>query len=302
MADLSTHYCGLQLTNPLIVAASPLTAELASVKQLAGAGAAAIVLPSLFEEAVQANGRCLTAYADKIKSYKDVLSIPVIASLNGVTEQGWLEHANTLQQAGCDAIELNVYYVAANVNESSDQVERRYIDLAYKLRAQMRVPVIMKLSHQFSAPAHLVKRLEETGVSGVVLFNRFYQPDIDLEQLTMSPALQLSTSAEALLRIRWIGMLRDQVGLSLAASGGIHTADDVLKALLVGADAVQLCSVLLKHGTAPLTELRQQLDQWLEAKGYASVQQIQGRMSYGRLPDPSGFERENYLQLLAQNP
>ena len=301
MADLSSVYCGLFLKNPLIVSASPLTAELASAKQLQSAGAGALVLPSLFEESVRADEALLSRYADKIKSYKDALDIPVIASLNGITEGGWLDHAKYLEQAGCDAIELNIYYIAASVKESSDQIERRYIDLVYKLRAQIGVPIAVKLTHQFSSVAHLVKRLEDTGVNGVVLFNRFYLPDIDVETMSVTPSLQLSNSSEALLRIRWIGLLRDQVNLSMAATGGMHNLDDLLKTLLVGADAIQLCSVLFERGIDELGRLRDQLEHWLDQKGYDGVESIKGLMSYGRVKDPSGFERANYLQVLEKN-
>ena len=301
MADLSSVYCGLFLKNPLIASASPLTAELASAKQLQSAGAGALVLPSLFEESVRADEALLSRYADKIKSYKDALDIPVIASLNGVTEGGWLDHAKYLEQAGCDAIELNIYYIAASVKESSDQIERRYIDLVYKLRAQIGVPIAVKLTHQFSSVAHLVKRLEDTGVNGVVLFNRFYLPDIDVETMSVTPSLQLSNSSEALLRIRWIGLLRDQVNLSMAATGGMHNLDDLLKTLLVGADAIQLCSVLFERGIDELGRLRDQLEHWLDQKGYDGVESIKGLMSYGRVKDPSGFERANYLQVLEKN-
>ncbi|RLT98066.1 dihydroorotate dehydrogenase-like protein [Ketobacter sp.] len=301
MADLSSVYCGLTLANPLVASASPLTAELASAKQLQAAGAGALVLPSLFEESVRHDATLLNRYADKIKSYKDALDIPVIASLNGITEGGWLDHARSLEQAGCDAIELNIYYIAANAHESSDQIERRYIDLVYKLRAQIRVPIAVKLTHQFSSVAHLVKRLEDTGANGVVLFNRFYLPDIDVESMSVTPSLQLSHSSETLLRIRWIGLLRDQVRLSLAATGGMHNLDDLLKTLLVGADAVQLCSVLFEQGIDEMARLRDQLEDWLDRKGYDGVDAIKGLMSYGKAKDPSAFERANYLQVLEQN-
>lgn len=301
MADLSSVYCGLTLANPFIASASPLTAELSSVKQLQQAGAAAVVLPSLFEESVKHKASVLDDYADKIKSYKDALNVPVIASLNGITEGGWLEHAARLEKAGCDAIELNIYYIAANVNESSDQIERRYIDLVYKLRSHIGVPIAVKLTHQFSSVAHLVKRLEDTGVDGVVLFNRFYLPDIDIDSMKVLPSLQLSSSNEALLRIRWIGLLRDQVRLSLSATGGMHCLDDALKALLVGADSIQLCSILFQKGVGEINRLRDQLEQWLDEKGHDGVDNIKGTMSYGRVPDPSAFERANYLQVLEEN-
>lgn len=298
---LSTRYCGLQLKTPLIASASPLTAELASAQRLEAVGVSAIVLPSLFEEAVRADVRNLDQYVDRIKRYKDSLGIPVIASLNGITEGGWLEQAARLEQSGCDALELNIYYVAASAKESSDHIERRYIDLVYKLRAHIGIPVSVKLTYQFSSIAHLVKRLEETGIDGVVLFNRFYLPDIDLETLTINPTLDLSHSSEALMRIRWIAILRDQVNLSLAATGGFHTVDDILKALLVGADAVQLCSVLFQQGVDEVERLLAGMQEWMARKGYDSVHAMKGKMSYGNLKDPSGFERSNYLSVLAHN-
>jgi dihydroorotate dehydrogenase (fumarate) len=301
MADLSTEYCGLELSNPFLVAASPLTADLASAKQLQSAGAAGIILPSLFEEAVNDNASALTAYINKIQDYKSALNVPVIASLNGVSEGGWLDHAATLEQAGCDAIELNVYYIAADAKESSDQIERRYIDLVYKLRAHISIPLSIKITHQFSSVAHLVKRLEETGVDGVVLFNRFYLPDIDIDTMTVSPTLQLSTSQECLLRIRWVAILREQIKLSLGVTGGIHTVDDVLKALLAGADAIQLCSVLFQQGIEALTQLNEQLNSWVETSEYESVNAFKGKMSAGKVSDPSSYERSNYRQVLASN-
>lgn len=296
--DFRTRYCGLSLKNPLVASASPLTGELASVQKLAKAGVGAIVLPSLFEESVQADPKALTRYVDRIRQFKDALSIPVIGSLNGITEGGWLEQASRLETAGCDALELNVYYVAASVDEGSDDIERRYIDLAYKLRAEIGIPVSMKLTFQFSSIAYLVKRLEETGIDGVVLFNRFYQPDIDLESLTVKPVLQLSNSSEVLMRTRWIAILRDQVKLSLAATGGFHSADDIAKALLAGADAVQLCSVLFQQGLDEVARLKDGLQAWMEQKKFASVQSLQGMLSYGNLKDPAGFERLNYLDVL----
>ena len=298
---LSTRYCGIHLDSPLIASASPLTAELASAQQLAQAGVGAIILPSLFEEAVNADIQHLNQYVDRVKQYKDSLQIPVIGSLNGITEGGWLDHAARLQQAGCDALELNIYYVAANARESSDHIERRYIDLVYKLRAEIGIPVSVKLTYQFSSIAHLVKRLEDTGIDGVVLFNRFYQPDIDLETLTITPTVHLSHSTETLMRIRWIAILRDQVKLSLGATGGFHTVEDILKALLVGADAVQLCSVLFQKGTEEVQRLLAGLQDWMSRKGYDSVHELQGKLSYGNLKDPSGFERTNYLTVLEKN-
>ncbi len=299
--NLSTRYCGIQLKSPLIASASPLTADLASAQQLELAGVGAVVLPSLFEEAVKEDSRHLDQYVDRIRRYKDHLQVPVIGSLNGITEGGWLEQATRLEQAGCDALELNVYYIAASADESSDRIERRYIDLVYKLRAIIGIPVSVKLTYQFSSIAHLVKRLEETGIDGVVLFNRFYLPDIDLDTLSISPVLHLSQSTEALMRIRWIAILRDQVTMSLAATGGFHSVDDIVKAVLVGADAVQLCSVLFQQGVDVVPRLLAGIEAWMSQKGFESLDALKGQLSYGNLQDPSGFERSNYINVLVKN-
>ncbi|MAR93000.1 MAG: dihydroorotate dehydrogenase [Pseudomonadales bacterium] len=301
MADLSVQYCGTTLASPLLVSASPLTATLPAARALQEAGAAGVVLPSLFEESVNSDSQLLDAYCDRLKQYKDELDIPVFASLNGVTQGGWLDHAERLQQAGCDGIELNIYYVAANVNESSDQIERRYIDLVYQLRSHIGLPMAVKLSQHFSSVAHLIKRLEDTGIDAVVLFNRFYQPDFDIETLTVTPSLQLSTSQELLLRVRWVALLRQQVRLGLAVTGGVHEVPDLIKALLAGADAVQLCSVLFAKGNSELARLRDGLEQWLEDHNHSAVTEIQGIMSQGRLRDPSVLERANYREVLQQN-
>ncbi|MCG8537217.1 MAG: dihydroorotate dehydrogenase-like protein [Pseudomonadales bacterium] len=301
MANLNSNYGGLALKNPFIAAASPLTSDLASAKQLQSGGAAAVVLPSLFEEMIEQDAKHLEQYLGKIQSYKDALDIPVLGSLNGVTESGWLENALQLEQAGCDAIELNIYYIAADAAQSSDQIERRYIDLVYKLRAQVKIPIMVKLTSQFSSIAHLVKRLEDTGVNGVVLFNRFYLPDIDLDTLSVTPTLSLSQSQESLLRIRWIAILREQVRLSLCATGGIHSVQDTAKALLAGADAVQLCSVLFQQGVDELPRLLSGLDQWIEESPFSCVTDLKGKLSYGNVSDRSGYERQNYLQVLQAN-
>lgn len=298
MVDLSTTYCHLSLKNPLIVSASPLTGSLESVCALEQAGAAALVMPSLFEEAIQADANQLLTYLDRVRQFKSELSIPIIGSLNGITEGGWLEHAEKLEQAGCDALELNIYYVAANINETSDSVERHYIDLVYQLRSKIGIPISVKLSHHFSSLANLVKRLEETGIDGAVLFNRFYVPDIDLDSLEIEPKLALSHPNEALLRIRWIAILREQVRLSLAATGGFHDAESMIKALLVGADAVQFCSVLLKKDITEVTKILKELTDWMAKNDFSSINDMKGKLSYGNAANPSAFERQNYLQLL----
>lgn len=326
MIDLSTNYLGLTLANPLVPSSSPLTGKLDSARRLEDAGAGAIVTPSLFEETLrheeehmvrfldfQAIGHAeaesfhplphgyqgqLDQHLEQLAALKAALDIPVIASLNGISDDGWVNHGQQLQQAGADALELNVYYVAADVNEDSAAVETRYLDLLNTLREHVTIPVTMKLSTQFSAPAHMVKRLEQAGASGVSLFNRFYQPDIDLETLQVAPRLSLSRSEESLLRIRWVAILYGRVQLSLAVTGGIHNAQDVLKALLVGADVTHLCSALLEHGPGRITQIRTDLLEWMEQHEYESVSQMKGSISQQCAIDPSAYERANYVSVI----
>jgi dihydroorotate dehydrogenase (fumarate) len=229
---------------------------------------------------------------------KQALQIPVIGSLNGTSLGGWLDYAQSLQQAGADALELNMYHLAANLEESSETVENRYIEILQVIKAQVNLPITLKLSSQFSSPVHFAKRLEAAGANGVVLFNRFYQPDIDLETLQVVPKLELSTSSEALLRIRWLAMMYGRVNLSLAATGGFHQVEDVVKALLAGADVVHLCSVLLERGIGSLTEILQGLEQWLNDHEYESVQQLKGSVSQQHAIDPTAYERANYVHVL----
>ncbi len=326
MADLSTEYLGLALKNPLVPSSSPLTGRLDSAKRLEDAGAAAIVLPSLFEEAIIAEDNRLDrfieeqsighaeadsfhplpvnyrsteeAYLDNIQALKAALDIPVIASLNGTTAGGWLSHARALEDAGADALELNVYYVAGDPADTAASVEQSYLDIARALAGHVKLPIAAKLSPQFTAPLDMVRKLEAQGIGGVSLFNRFYQPDIDLDNLAVMPKLELSTHSEALLRIRWAAMLFGHSGCGIALTGGFHSASDALKGLLAGADVVHLCSVLLQEGPAALTGMLQAMEQWLEEREYLSVAQLKGSMSCQRAPDPAAFERANYLQVL----
>jgi len=326
MIDLSTQYLGLKLNNPLVPSSSPLTANLDDARRLEDAGAAAIVLPSLFEESVhheqkqldkyvhsQALGSYeaesfqpvpgdykgeLDNYLEHLQKVKSSLNIPVIASLNGISNSGWIDYGKELMQAGADALELNVYYIAADPEQSSEQVENRYVELLTELDKQISIPITMKLSSQFSSMANMVTKLQTSGANGVVLFNRFYQPDIDLETLGIKPHLELSTAEESLLRIRWIALIRSRVELSLAATGGFHRIDDIIKVLLAGADAVYLCSVLLNKGPEYCTELLQQLQQWLEEREYESVQQMQGSVSQACAIDPAGYEHSNYVNVI----
>jgi dihydroorotate dehydrogenase (fumarate) len=224
--------------------------------------------------------------------------MPVIASLNGISTSGWIEYGKEMQQAGADALELNVYYVAADPLQSGEEVENRYLQLLADLRAQVNIPVAMKLSSQFSSVAHMVNKLQQAGADGVVLFNRFYQPDIDLDTLSIKPHIELSSPLESLLRIRWIALLRGRVELSLAATGGFHDVDTILKALLAGADAVYLCSILLEEGPAYYAELLQQLRLWLEEREYESVSQMKGSVSQACAIDPAAFEHNNYYDVI----
>ena len=326
MVDLSTSYLGLALKNPLVPSSSPLTGALDSARRLEDAGAAAIVMPSLFEEEIVAEQERLDrffegqaighgeadsfrslpadyrsreeAYLATLQSLKSSLSIPVLASLNGVTPGGWLDHASDLQEAGADALELNVYYLAGDPRETGAQVEQRYVDVASALAAHVTIPFGMKLTPQLTAPIALVERLRGAGAGAVSLFNRFYQPDIDLDTLDVVPQLALSTPEEALQRIRWTAMLFERVDCDIAVTGGFHRAEDVVKALLAGADVVHLCSVLLREGPQVLTEILSQLQGLLEQREYDSVAQLKGSLSQRRSPDPAAYARANYLNVL----
>lgn len=326
MIDLTTNYLGLNLNNPLVPSSSPLTGNFDDVKRLEDAGAAAIVLPSLFEESIhheqkqlekyihsQALGNYeadsfhpvpedysgeLDNYLEHLQSVKETLEIPVIASLNGVSDSGWIDYGKELVQAGADALELNVYYIAADPEQSSAEVEQRYVSLLSNLRRHVDIPIAMKLSSQFSSVAHMVKKLQQAGAEGVVLFNRFYQPDINIETLQIKPQIELSNPAEALLRVRWIALIRSRVDLSLAATGGFHTVESVIKALLAGADAIYLCSVLLNKGPGFCSQLLQQLTDWLTEHEYESIQQMQGSLNQSCALDPVAYEHSNYVDVL----
>lgn len=326
MTDLTTTYLGLKLANPLVPSSSPLSKDLDSAKRLEDAGAAALVMSSLFEEKIEAEEQQLARFfyqqaighgeadsfhpvPDNVKTYQDqylehlhalkaALQIPVIASLNGTSLGGWLDYAQALQQAGADALELNIYHLAANVEESSEVVESLYVEILQAIKSRVSLPITLKLSSQFSSPVNFAKRLEAAGANGIVLFNRFYQPDIDLETLQVVPKLELSSSAEALLRIRWLAVMYGRVNVSLAATGGFHQVDDMVKALLAGADVVHLCSVLLERGIGSLTEILQALEQWLVAHEYESVSQLKGSVSQKNAIDPTAYERANYVHVL----
>jgi dihydroorotate dehydrogenase (fumarate) len=326
MIDLSTEYLGLKLANPLVPSSSPLTAELDSAKKLEDAGASALVLPSLFEEAIEYEQKQLERfvnsqslghfeaqsyqpvpedynseldnYLERIQQFKSALDIPVIASLNGISTNGWIDSGKELQQAGADALELNVYYIAGDPDTSGEEVENRYLQLLTDLHQHISIPVTMKLSSQFSSIANMVLKLQQAGAQGVSLFNRFYQPDIDLETLQIKPHLDLSSSMESLLRIRWIALIRGRVDLSIAATGGFHRTEDIIKALLVGADITHLCSVLLQNGPDHIAVLKQELQYWLEEHEYDSVTQMKGSVSKSCAINPAALEHSNYMHII----
>ena len=323
--NLATTYLGLSLPHPLMPGASPLVDDLDMVRRLEDAGAAAIVMHSLFEEQIVAEeqaaaqvaghgdsfGEALSylpgsppfalgpdRYLEQLRRIREAVAVPVIASLNGVTASGWLEYARLLEQAGAHALELNVYHVATDPTETAAAVEARVLDVLRAVRAAVRIPLAVKLSPFYSALGHLAQELDLLGADGLVLFNRFYQPDIDPEALEVVPALQLSDSSELRLRLRWLAILHGRVRLGLAASGGVHTGLDALKAVMAGAQAVQLVSALLRRGPEHLAVVRADLTHWLEEHEYESLAQARGSMSLLRCPDPAAFERANYLHVL----
>ena len=325
-ADLRSRYLGLELRNPIVAAASPLTSSIDSLKRLEGAGVAAVVLPSLFEEQIEheemathdlmLSGADLSPeargffpemqhyntgpdnYLKLIGEAKKALSVPVIPSLNGFTPGGWTHIAKQFEQAGADAIELNIYFLATDLDDTSTAVEQRYIDLVTSVSSMVSIPVAVKVSPYFSAMANMAARLARAGASGLVLFNRFVQPDILLDVLEVAPRLVLSTSDELRLALRWIAILRGRVKASLAGTGGTHTAEDVLKLLLAGADCAMVASSLLRHGPKHIATLVSGVEKWLTAREYASVEQMKGSLSQQACPDPAAFERNNYMKAL----
>jgi dihydroorotate dehydrogenase (fumarate) len=325
--DLSTTYLKMKLPHPVIVGASPVSDSLDSVKRCAEAGAAAIVMHSIFEEQIrleqeatlrdtepheESSAEALSyfpkasdfrlgpdQYLEQIGKVKQAGGIPVIASLNGVTSAGWVDYAKKIQQAGADALELNVYFLATDPAKSGDRIEQRTLDLVRSVKRAVSIPVAVKLSPYFSSLAHFAAQLDAAGADGLVLFNRFYQPDLDLEKLEAVPTLHLSDSAELLLRIRWLAILAGKVKASLAATGGIHTPSDALKAVMAGAHVVQVVSAILKRGPMAVKEIREGLAKWLEQHEYRSLQQARGSLSLEKSPDPAAFERANYMKILA---
>jgi dihydroorotate dehydrogenase (fumarate) len=327
VSDLTTSYLGLQLRNPLVASASPLSKKVELVQRMEEAGAAAVVLYSLFEEQIVHESHALDHYlsrgaeshAEAVSYYPDLphyqlepdnylehlrrvkraVSIPVIGSLNGVTPGHWLEYAHKIEQAGADALELNIYDLPADPDIAGALLEERYVALVYEVRSQIRIPFAVKLSPFFTALPNLARRLAHAGAEGLVLFNRFYQPDIDLERLEVTPTVHLSRSDDLLLPLRWIAILSPQIRADFALTGGVHSAQDVLKAMMVGARVTMLASELLANGIFRLEEILNDLRAWMEEREYESIEQMQGSMSQRAVADPTAFERANYMRALS---
>jgi len=324
--DLTTTYMGMKLKHPIVASSSPLSGSVAGVKRLEDAGAAAVVLFSLFEEQLKHESAALEhlmmagtesfaeslsylpeiddytvgpdTYLDLLRRASEAVDIPVIGSLNGITNSGWIEYAQLMQQAGAKGIELNIYYIPADLTTSGRAVEERYIEIVKAVKASVTIPVAVKLSPFFSAIGSMAKALDEAGADALVLFNRFYQPDFDLEKLEVAPNLNLSTADEIRLPLLWIAVLYGKLRASLGATRGVHTPIEIVKYLMAGADVVMTTSALLKNGVDYLSTLRNGLQTWMEMNQYHSVAQMKGSMSQQNVADPTAFERANYIKTL----
>ncbi len=327
MPDLKTTYLGLHLKNPLVASASPLSKKVANARRLEDAGAAAIVLYSLFEEQITHESQELDHYLERgTHSYAESLSyfpdldtynmgpepylehlfkvkqtvdIPVIGSLNGISTGGWVSYAQRIEQAGADALELNIYYLPTDPDLSSAELEDEYVRLVREVRATVKIPIALKLSPFFTALPHVAKRFVQAGANGLVLFNRFYQPDFDLEALEVVPNVELSTSYEVRLPLRWIALLYGRIEADFALTSGVHTAQDVLKAMMAGANVTMMTSALLQHGMGRLMHILIDMQEWMVEHEYESIQEMKGSMSQRAVADPAAFERANYMKALS---
>lgn len=324
--DLSTTWLGLRLESPLVLGASPLADDVDAVRRAVDAGASAVVMHSLFEEQLTLDAFAHQHHTEKhaesfheaqswlpesteftlgpedylaqLRRIKAAVSVPVLGSLNGTTPRGWLRYAELIEEAGADALELNVYQLATDPEETAEDVEQRIIQMVTKVKENVRIPLSVKLSPFHTSFAHFAKRLVDAGASGLVLFNRFYQPDFDVEELEVRHALQLSSPSELLLRLRWLAILHGRVPASLAVTGGVHSSLDAVKSVMAGASAVQMVSAVLKHGPEHFRSVREGLVRFLEEHEYTSLGQMLGSMSLLRCPDPRAYERANYVHLL----
>lgn len=328
--DLSTNYLGLKLRTPLVPAASPLSEEVENIKRLEDAGASAVVVYSLFEEQLRRDrlelaqhlehgtesfAEALTyfpepdelklgpeEYLKHIARARSAVNIPIIASLNGSSAGGWTEYAKQIQQAGAHALELNIYYIPTDMDLTAGEVEETYIDILKAVKSAVSIPVAVKLSPFFSSFANMARRLDDAGADGLVLFNRFYQPDINLETLEIHPNILLSTPMAMRVPLRWVAILHGKLKAGLAATSGIHRSSDVLKMLMAGADVTQVCSVLLRHGAKHLGVIERDLKVWMEQHEYESVQQLKGSLSQKNCDNPSAFERAQYMRAISSYP
>ncbi len=325
--DLRTTYLGLELKNPLVASPSPLARELSNIRRMEDAGAAAVVLNSLFEEEINQESHALDRYlSDGTESYAEALTyfpeapsykaigpdaylehifrakqavdIPIIASLNGVSSGGWIRYAKEMEGAGADALELNIYYVPTRIDLSSAEVEQIYIDLVHDVKASINIPIAVKLSPYFSSTANMMHRLSEAGAKGLVLFNRFYQPDLDLENLEVVPNLILSKSDEMRLPLRWIAILYGRIAADMALTTGVHTAEDALKAIAAGANVAMMTSEILLNGIGRFSEILAEMNLWLEEREYLSIRELHGSLSQINVAAPAAFERANYIQIV----
>jgi len=324
--DLSTTYMGLKLKNPIVPSASPLSETVEGVKALEDAGAAAVVLYSLFEEQIVNEENALdyfltqksesfaeaisyfpskndfksgpVEYLEHIRKIKESVNIPVIASINGVSVGGWMKYARSIQEAGADGLELNVYYIPTDPNLPGSQVEQMYINNLKAVKENVKIPVAVKLSPYFSSMSNMAKKLDDAGADALVMFNRFYQPDFDLDNLEVIPNLTLSNKWELRLPLRWIAILYGQLKASMAATSGVHDYEDIVKVVMAGGDVAQMCSELLRHGTGRISQMITNLSRWMEEKEYESIEQMKGSMSQKKVAEPAAFERANYMKML----
>jgi dihydroorotate dehydrogenase (fumarate) len=325
--DLTTGYLGLKLRTPLVASSSPFSKDIGNVLKLEDAGASAIVLHSLFEEQIQVESgeldRFLTETADgsgeamsyfpemstynfgpepylnHIRKAKESVDVPVIGSLNGVSTGGWIRYAQMMEQAGADALELNIYFMPTDLEMTAQKVEEVYFDLVSHVKASVRIPVAVKLGPYFTAFAHMATRMDAAGADGLVLFNRFYQPDFNIEALEVVPNLVLSDSSELRLRLHWAALLYNRIRPDIAITGGVHTGEDVVKAVMAGARCAMLTSALLRHGIQYLEKIEEELLAWMEAHEYESIRQMRGSLSSQSVAEPAAFQRANYMKVLS---
>ncbi len=324
--DLTTKYLGMELSNPVVPSASPLSETLGGIRKMEDAGAAAVVMYSLFEEQItleshqldhhlsygtESFAEALTYFPDMehyhvgpddylelLRMAKEAVDIPILGSLNGVSTGGWVEYARKIEQAGADALELNVYYIPTDPNMTGTEVEQIYVDVLSDVKKSVSIPVAIKISPFFSATANMARRLDEAGADGLVLFNRFYQPDFDLEELEVVPHLVLSTPFEMRLPLRWVSILHGRIEADLAITGGVHSYEDVLKGVMAGASVTMMASELLGNGVQRIGEILRDMAYWMEEHEYESVSQMQGSMSQLNVAEPAAFERANYMKVL----